>query len=261
MKQIELGAALESELKILNYHVVTATETENFLDKADEVSIPSWPEFMLKDEVSNKYWVKMHERHPGFQFALVENESKRWVAVGNSIPVRWDRDLNDLPDEGWDWALTSGIEDLNWNLLSAIAIQVSPDQRGKRLSALMVRIMTAIGRAHGYPHLIAPVRPNLKHENPIMDMDLYIRWRDNDKLHDPWLRVHEGLGARIIKVCHKAMRIVGTVKEWEQWTGRTFPESDEYIIKGALVPVIIDVENDSGVYVEPNVWMVHKIDK
>lgn len=260
MKQVELGTALESELKTLKYHVVTAAETAGFLDKADAVSIPSWPEFMLHDEVANKYWITMHKQHPAFQFALVENDSKRWIAVGNSIPVKWQDKLEDLPDEGWDWALTSGIEDENWNMLSAIAIQVHPDHRGKRLSSLMIRIMTAIGRSKGFNKLIAPVRPNLKHENPIMDMDLYIRWRDFDILYDPWLRVHEKLGARIIKVCHKAMRIVGTVKTWEQWTGRSFLKSGEYIVKGALVPVNIDVEKDSGVYVEPNVWMVHEID-
>jgi hypothetical protein len=36
-----------------------------------------------------------------------------------------------------------------------------------------------------------------------------------------------------------------------------FPESGDYIVPGALVPVQIDRERDLGHYVEPNVWMRH----
>jgi hypothetical protein len=35
------------------------------------------------------------------------------------------------------------------------------------------------------------------------------------------------------------------------------PESGTYVVPGALVPIEIDRERDEGVYVEPNVWMVH----
>lgn len=36
-----------------------------------------------------------------------------------------------------------------------------------------------------------------------------------------------------------------------------FPESGDYVVEGALVPVEIDRERSLGTYVEPNVWMVH----
>jgi hypothetical protein len=39
--------------------------------------------------------------------------------------------------------------------------------------------------------------------------------------------------------------------------GRALPESGAYVVSGALVPIEIDRERDEGVYVEPNVWMVH----
>ena len=35
------------------------------------------------------------------------------------------------------------------------------------------------------------------------------------------------------------------------------PESGAYVVPGALVPVEIDRERDEGVYVEPNICMVH----
>lgn len=38
-----------------------------------------------------------------------------------------------------------------------------------------------------------------------------------------------------------------------------FPESGPYIISGGLVPVEIDCQHNLGVYIEPNVWMVHEI--
>jgi hypothetical protein len=55
------------------------------------------------------------------------------------------------------------------------------------------------------------------------------------------------------------MAISGTVSEWESWTGMRFPESGEYIVPDALVPVIVDVAADRCDYVEPNVWMVHTL--
>jgi hypothetical protein len=36
-----------------------------------------------------------------------------------------------------------------------------------------------------------------------------------------------------------------------------FPESGAYVVPGALVPIEIDRECDEGLYLEPNVWMVH----
>jgi hypothetical protein len=38
-----------------------------------------------------------------------------------------------------------------------------------------------------------------------------------------------------------------------------FPQSGLYIIPGALVSIEMDVEKDEGVYIEPNVWMVHPL--
>lgn len=256
---MKLSKDLASEIKALGFHVVTAAQTQNFTDLADVVSIPSWPEFMLHDEIANTHWSLMVRNHPEFQFALVETNTDRWVAVGNSIPVRWDGKLEDLPDEGWDWAMISGNEDLNWNMVSAIAIEIHPDMRGKGLSTLMIRIMRENAKHHGYTKLIGPVRPNKKHEFPHMSMEAYIEKKKGDERFDPWMRVHERLGAKVIKVCHKAMRIPGTIEEWQKWTGQTFTKSGSYVIDKALVPINIDVEKDSGVYVEPNVWMVHTI--
>lgn len=53
------------------------------------------------------------------------------------------------------------------------------------------------------------------------------------------------------------MTITGSVAEWEKWTGMRFPESGEYVVPGALRPVVVDLEEDLGLYEVPNVWMLH----
>jgi hypothetical protein len=55
------------------------------------------------------------------------------------------------------------------------------------------------------------------------------------------------------------MTIAGTVADWEAWTGMAFPESGDYVVPGALTLVSVDREADRGTYVEPNVWMHHRL--
>lgn len=40
-----------------------------------------------------------------------------------------------------------------------------------------------------------------------------------------------------------------------------FPQSGRCVVPGALVPMDIDREAGRGLYLEPNVWMVHTIDQ
>ena len=253
-----LTPELLAQLERLKLELVLASDQAGFLEKADVVSIPSWPEFMMNDAVANRYWRALNERHAAFQFALVERESGNWIAVGNSIPVHFSGPLENLPDKGWDWALLTGMESSETpNLLCALAIQILPDHRGGGLSTLMIKIMKAIGHAAGLDQLIAPVRPNKKCDYPLIPMEAYVEWSRADERFDPWLRVHQRLDARILKVCPEAMRIVGSIPEWEAWTGLSFQTSGEYIIPGALNPITIDMDRDEGLYIEPNVWMLH----
>jgi hypothetical protein len=61
----------------------------------------------------------------------------------------------------------------------------------------------------------------------------------------------------ILEPAEKSMVITGSVGEWESWTNMLFPQSGAYAVPDALDLVIIDRENDVGVYVEPNLWMRH----
>ena len=140
--------------------------------------------------------------------------------------------------------------------LSAMVAVVDRGRQGEGLSSRLVEAMRDLAREHGYPALVAPVRPTWKERYPLIPMERYARWQRGDGLpFDPWLRVHAKLGAEVVDVCPESMRIEGSVEEWQEWTGLAFPDDGDYLVPGGLAPV--RVENRHGVYVEPNVWMRH----
>ena len=228
----------------------------------NEMTRDSWPEFMFHDAVTNKYWKKLFEYFDDFQVSLsFDNEL---VGVANTIPISFVEEMSKLPEKGWDWAFGKGIEDhengRKPNILCGLQIAVNTRFRGKGISTLLLKEMFATAATYGFNKVIIPVRPNLKPSYPISTIDDYINWkRDDDLPFDPWLRVHIRAGGTIVKACHEAMNISGTIAEWEEWTKMKFFQTGKYVIPGALVPVNIDMEKDLGEYVEPNVWILHEI--
>lgn len=215
-----------------------------------------WPTFMLHDPVSNRLWESLYQQFPDFQFVLLEDGQP--VAIGNTMPVRWDGRPGDLP-EGVRGVLTRTMDKGDEpTVLSAMAAVVASAHKGRGVSELVLREMRRRTQGAGLGCLIAPVRPTLKDRYPLIPMECYVEWRRADGLRfDPWLRVHERLGARFLKIAGRSMVVTGTVSEWEKWSGMTFPGSGRHVVPGALSPVEIDIERDQGVYVEQNVWMLH----
>ena len=246
------------------FQFIKPGDLPDYRARAGDIAEASWPEFMLHDAVANEYWHELFDRFSDYQFALMDTEKDRMAAMGNSLPFYWDKEIAELPETGWDWVFLKAVEDhekgATPNIQSAIQIAIHPDYRSQGLSTEMVRAMKDIGRSKGFQYLVAPVRPSQKSQYPLISIDDYIQWTNEEGLpFDAWLRVHARVGARILKPCHEAMTIRGTRAEWEEWTRMKFPQSGKYYIPGALNPMDIDLENDQGTYVEPNVWMVHVI--
>jgi GNAT superfamily N-acetyltransferase len=222
----------------------------------------AWPQFLYHDPVLNRLFGRVIEEYPGFQFYAWDEEREEVVGVGTAVPATWDGKPASLPDGGIDAIVEAAFADgrPEPNVLCALQILIAHDFRGQGLSRRMIQRMGEIGRDQGLGNLIAPVRPTLKHRYPLVPMERYVTWRRHDGTHlDPWLRTHERVGAPIVKVAWESTRIPGTVAEWEEWAGMSFPDSGSYVVPGALVPVEIDREQDQGLYVEPNVWMVHSL--
>jgi GNAT superfamily N-acetyltransferase len=222
-----------------------------------------WPEFMLHDAVANEHWHELLDRFPQYQLALHDTQVNRVAGMANSFPLRWDLPLEELPDEGWDWAFQEAVKNHQQgvapNYHCAIQIVLRQEYQGQGLSRPMVEAVRAVTKTRRLRSLIIPIRPSEKSTYPLISLDDYITWETDEGFpFDPWLRVHVRAGARVIKVCHESKTIRGTRAEWEQWTGMKFPQSGRYIIDGALNPIEIDIEKDEGVYIEPNVWIVHE---
>ena len=107
--------------------------------------------------------------------------------------------------------------------------------------------------------LIAPVRPSWKERYPLVPIERYAQWRRDDGLpFDPWMRVHERLGADDAQArAEVAASSPAPSPTGRSWTAMSFPDSRDYWFPGGLATVAIDREADEGRYWEPNVWMRH----
>lgn len=231
----------------------------------DDKAIPSldvWPEYNLHGDVVNPYWGALWDELSEFQLFMVD-ESDNVIAELQTGPVLWDG-TDDGLTSGIDESLVDAIEARRLgtpvNTLCAFAAKIAPRAQGRGLATAGLEAMRELARSHGFAHLIAPVRPSFKHRYPLAAMSDYITWtRDDGLAFDPWIRVHQRLGARIVKAIPNSMRISGTVAEWESWTDMVFPVDGDYVFPDGLATVNINKTADLGVYYEPNVWIVHDV--
>jgi len=137
---------------------------------------------------------------------------------------------------------------------------VLPPYRGRGLSQLMLAAMCDNTRARGFADLYAPLRPTDKHLEPLTPFADYVaRLRPDGMPYDSWLRAHVRIGAHIVRIAPFSMVIAGTLAEWTAWTGMAFDKSGPTIVPGALSPVHVSLEQDHAVYVEPNLWLHHRL--
>lgn len=238
---------------------ITLAERPELEAQIPRLHAESWPAFMQADPVAVRYWGDLLSIFAEYQYVLCD-ETDTVVAAGHAIPLVWDGTVGSLPEGGWDAAIEWGFRDYEQGqaptTLCGLSIVIAPTQQGRGLSELMVRTMKDLAAADGLEQIIIPVRPSLKSRYPLTSMQEYIQWQQSDgSPFDPWLRIHQRMGAEILTIAPRSMVITGTVGEWEQWTGLRFLESGSYPVVGALEPIIIDCEHNSGRYEEPNVWV------
>jgi hypothetical protein len=203
------------------------------------------------------FYQKLLDEHADCQLCLVDEETGYPIAVGNCVPLACD--FNNLPPEGWDWIVETATETGKpRNALGALAISVPNIHRGKGVARHMIKGFLDLAAKKGLDGVIAPVRPSSKCQHPFISIDEYIGWTDErGRAYDPWLRSHLASGGKIVRPAYRSMVVEEPIGFWETWTGRTFEESGDYALEGALTPVRMDRETGIGSYVEPNVWFAY----
>jgi hypothetical protein len=240
----------------MSYEMITLKQGPDLEEQLNRLSEEAWPEFLR--HANTHHWSSLFSTFADYQLILYDSEDGV-LAVGHTIPLIWDGTLEDLPDEFnaiMDRAMHVYQHQEAPTTLSAVAAIVAGKHQRKGLSSVILNAMKSLAAEHGLSAVIAPVRPTLKSRYPLTPIQQYVRWKRADgSPFDPWLRVHWKLGAVPLKTMPKSITVVGTVAEWEEWTGMSFPESGSYIVPGALEPVRIDRERDRGSVDDPNLWI------
>ena len=244
--------------------LVTTTLAEHPELEAATWAMPDgWPEFMGHDEIAAALLRHVPSTFP--HLCLVTTEGDEVVARAFAAPFTLHIERRGtLPAGGWDrvlmWAFRDHRNGTRPDTVTALEIAVRPDRRGTGMSHHMLGALRKAVTAAGFDELVAPVRPNGKHTEPHTPMPDYIaRTRDDGLPVDAWLRTHVRAGATIESVAPRSMAIAGSLAEWRDWTGLPFDRTGEVTVPGALVPVQCQVEHDYAVYVEPNVWVRHRL--
>ncbi|HXF84160.1 MAG TPA: hypothetical protein VNK49_02125 [Anaerolineales bacterium] len=247
-----------------NFQRLHPANLNRYRDPVIQLARRSWAPFMWHNAFAREHWHNLFDHFSEYQAVIVETSTDRPVAIGHSLPFRWEEDLANLPEEGWDWVIQKAIHDhkegIQPNLQAALFVAVQEEYQKHGLSMVILQILREIAASKGFNHLVVPVRPSEKSKYPLISMDDYITWKTQEGLpFDAWLRVHIRAGGKIIKICHQSKTIHGSRAEWEEWTGMKFPQSGLYVIPGALNPIEINIEKNEGVYIEPNVWVAHSM--
>ncbi|WP_017556275.1 hypothetical protein [Nocardiopsis baichengensis] len=229
----------------------------------DVLAMPTaWPGFVLRSPVlAMSGWI--FERHPEYQLALVDADD-RVVARAEAVPFPWDGDPASLPGTGWDGALAlaagASFAGERAPAVCLLEAAVADGMRGRGLARRMLEEVRARMRGLGHRDMAGPLRPTGKEPGSGRDLAAYAaRVRGDGLPEDPWLRLHVRLGARVAGVCPASMTVAGALAQWREWTGLPFTADGPVEVPGGLVPVVADTAADQAVYVEPNVWVHHRL--
>ena len=130
----------------------THRERPDLSERVDSADI--WPEYNRHGDVANRFWGRMNDELPDYQFVLVDGDEV--LAEGHTVPIAWDGTVDGLP-AGFDGALEGAFAGADPNTLCAMAVEILPAHQSRRLSVPMLEQMKAIAAREGFGALLAPL--------------------------------------------------------------------------------------------------------
>jgi GNAT superfamily N-acetyltransferase len=240
--------------------IVTSSERPDLGAAVSAALSERWPPFIFHSPATREYLGRVQEYFAEYDILLLDEG--RVAAGGWGVPFSWDGTPDGLP-AGYDEVLGASVAahdaGLAANAFSFMAVVVASAYGAHGLATRVLQALIARAADAGLARILAPVRPTWKPRYPLASMAEYATWTREDGLSiDPWIRVHQRMGAQIVGVAPRSMVIAGTVAEWESWADMPFPVSGSYVVPGALNLVEVDRERDRVTYDEENLWMRHR---
>ena len=244
----------------MDLKVVTLAERHDLIDAFFDMP-NDWAPFMLAGQWESYGFSRIGEVLD-FQLAFLDGDAVVGRAI--TVPIRWDNGFDQLPARGLDACVKLCFEGIDQNVSPNVVVALEaafiPNLQGAGLGSWAFEQIRIASRRAGFDDLIVPLRPTLKHLEPWTPFRDYVeRQNQQGEPTDPWLRIHHRLGAEILHPAPVSQTIAGSLDDWHEWTGTRFTENGPTVVGQALSPVWVDVANDMAVYVEPNVWVHHRL--
>lgn len=239
------------------YHLFTVAEKPELLHAMNAGHMDAWPKYFEGSKTLTEYWPRLYSEFPTYQFGLLTSDDQL-AAFGNAVPIYWDGTQELLPT-GWDAALIASLESTKKpNTLLILAGIVSIPFQGKGLSTEILKVFKTIAKGHHLEKIVVAVRPTGKTQHQEVDFETWCYTRRNDgQLADNWLRIHERVGGKLLKVALQSQLVEGSIAQWEQWTGQSITSHNAHMVNGTLQTVSIDNETNTITYFDPAIWVEH----
>jgi GNAT superfamily N-acetyltransferase len=199
---------------------------------------------------------------PNLHLVAQIKDTGQLVATIDAIEIDWDGNPDTLPKRGWTEIIEDGLireeldQEIQTDWVAALGTSVLPDYQKFGLSKKLLEELIKKAKALGYKGMIAPVRPIYRFRMPDLTINEYSQVRlDNGEHFDPWLRIHERIGGKIIGVCPASAVFSAPLNDWQDWSKMKLPESGRLLVPNAIN--YLEIKDGVGVLKEDSVWVLH----
>jgi ribosomal protein S18 acetylase RimI-like enzyme len=131
--------------------VIRYSERPELWEDTDAVSEAVWPEYNNHGDVLNRYWGRLFEDFPEFQFVLHDDQDAV-LAEGHTVACVWDgttEGLGDGIDAMIDGAFEAREARRRPTAAGVLAAEIKPQFQGRRLADRVLDGMADVARDAG----------------------------------------------------------------------------------------------------------------